>query len=494
MNYCPWCLTAVEQADRCPRCGRTLAAYASSNHHLPPGSILDDRYVLGRVLGQGGFGITYIGLDSRLKKRVAIKEYFPTAFVMRQATAATEVVCFTEAGKGYFEKGQQQFLREAETLAKLDRIQEIVLVTDYFQANGTAYLVMEYLEGRTFGQMLSEGQVLPAESLLPLMEPVLRALALVHREGIIHRDIKPDNLMLTDDGHVKLMDFGSARDADDGRTMTVMLTRNYAPMEQYTGHRQGAWTDIYAFCATLYACMTGTPPPQAIYRQDEDMLKSPRELGAKLSRAEEKALLKGLAVEPKDRWQSVPEFYRALYGKPLDGLEEPVVPVTASPPPGKKEERTEKRRKTKTAGTERKQELPRWRRVLRIILKVAVIAVAVLIAGFIALVLSRSASKPTAKTTPTPAVTVTAAPTATPSPAPTATPAATEQAETPAPAPSPAETPEPEATAAPAQPAEAQQWTAPAYRAPAAPTPFQNENAQPSPYVVPDAAPTPFLS
>ena len=332
MHYCPWCMTAGE-ANVCPRCGRNTADYTAANHHLRPGSILDDRYVVGGVLGQGGFGVTYIGLDTRIRKRVAIKEYFPTSVVMRETSVSNDLRCYTEAGRQFFYQGQQRFLQEAETLARLDDIKEIVQVSDFFSANGTAYFVMEYLEGRTFGQMLAQGETLSPDRTFALMEPIVRAMDRVHRAGVIHRDIKPDNLILLQDGTVKLMDFGCARDADGGQTMTVMVSRGFAPPEQYTGHDQGRFTDIYALCATMYACMTGSPPPQAIYREAEDSLRTPREQGLRLTDAQERALMKGLALRPWDRWQTMGELYAALYGRQLPGAAPDFVPGPGLPDP-----------------------------------------------------------------------------------------------------------------------------------------------------------------
>lgn len=302
----------------CPRCGRRASDYDAASHHFPPNTFLNQKYAVGRVLGEGGFGITYIGLDTTLQRRVAIKEYFPTVFVKREASITLDVTCYTGEKQTQYEKGRNEFLQEAQTLAKLDSVQEIVRVLDYFPANNTAYIVMEYLEGDTFSDILKQRGCIPASSLLPQIEPIFRALASIHQKGIIHRDISPDNLMFLKNGQIKLLDFGCARNVDSARTMTVMLKHGYAPLEQYSGHNQGPWTDIYSLSATIYRCLTGQPPAKALERGGfSGSLILPNQLGAALTASQEQALLKGLALDAAARWRSVPDFYRALYGRPL---------------------------------------------------------------------------------------------------------------------------------------------------------------------------------
>lgn len=326
-SYCPRCMTAVQPGAYCPGCGMDPATYQPASHHFPPGRLLHDRYLVGQVLGEGGFGITYLGIDVLLERKVAIKEYFPNVFVRRESSLTLEVTCYTNAKQPLYEKGRDQFLQEARVMARLDKLPEIVQVLDFFAANSTAYIVMEFLEGDTLRTLLSRQGRIPAPLLLGMLEPVLRAVDVMHRAGIIHRDISPDNLMLLPSGLVKLLDFGCARDAEGDRTMTVMLKHGYAPMEQYTGHNQGPWTDLYALCATMYACLTGQVPPQALERlgKAEDPLVPPNALGVGLMPDQERALLRGLTVEPSARLQSAAELYAGLYGRSITG-----VPVSAA--------------------------------------------------------------------------------------------------------------------------------------------------------------------
>ena len=275
----------------------------------------DGRFLIGQALGQGGFGITYRGLDVRLNRIVAIKEYYPTALVTRNQSRLVE--CYTDAQRPAYEKSRDQFLREAQTLARLDRIDEIVNILDYFPANNTAYIVMEYLEGKTLSQMVTQDGPMSPETTLILLKPILRALAAMHAQGIIHRDISPDNLMMLKNGKVKLLDLGCARDIETSAMMSVMLKPGYAPVEQYTGSDQGPWTDIYALCATAYYLMTGLVPPASLMRRERP-IPTLGELGVPIDSSQEAVLLRGLALEARDRWQDVGSLYGALYGETFD--------------------------------------------------------------------------------------------------------------------------------------------------------------------------------
>ena len=222
--YCPYCMTPVKPGEPCPKCGLTEGSYHSQPHHLPPGTVLADRYMLGRVLGEGGFGITYIGCDTRLELRVAVKEYYPGNHVTRNSAVSTAVTCFDGvAGRG-FEKGRERFIREARTMARMDKTPQIVAVRDFFQENDTAYIVMEYVDGTTFKELVTQrGGGMSAGELLPMLQPLFGALETMHQQGLIHRDISPDNLML-ENGMVRLLDFGCARESEKGNeTMTIVL-------------------------------------------------------------------------------------------------------------------------------------------------------------------------------------------------------------------------------------------------------------------------------
>lgn len=328
-DFCPYCMSPVGEGEVCPSCGLTKGAYEPAPHHLPPGTILSGRYLIGRVLGEGGFGITYIGCDLRLEMKVAIKEYFPSDHVTRNSTVSLSVVKHT-AGERNYEKGVKRFLVEARTMARMEKQPEIVMVRDYFEANDTAYIVMEYVDGTNFNELVKQrGSAIPPEELFPMIEPLFDALAVVHKAGLLHRDISPDNLML-ENGKVRLLDFGCAREASSGNeTLTIAIKQGYGPIEQYQERGQGPWTDVYALSATIYFCLTGRKPPQALDRTMDDELVPPRKLGVNITEAQERALLKGLAVNPKSRYQSVEELHAGLYApdwpepKPLPTPEPP---------------------------------------------------------------------------------------------------------------------------------------------------------------------------
>ena len=339
VTYCPYCMSPASSGQLCSNCGADPSSYHPSSHHFPMGQLLHDRYLVGKVLGEGGFGITYLGLDTKLERRVAIKEYFPNVFVHRESSVSLDVTCYTGETQTLYEKGRDQFLQEAQILAQLDAYPEIVHVHDFFPDNNTAYIVMELLVGNTLHTVLAQQKRIPVKRLFEIMEPVLQTMNAMHRAGIIHRDISPDNFMLLDNGQLKLLDFGCARDVDKEHTMTVMLKHGYAPMEQYTGYNQGPWTDIYALCATLYHCLTGEMPPKALERlsAQDDPLIPPNRLGAALTPKREQALIRGLAVDPKDRWQSIAGLYAELYGtvipEPLPGQSNGTKPEPPAGPP-----------------------------------------------------------------------------------------------------------------------------------------------------------------
>lgn len=312
---CLGCMREKPSKGECPYCGFDLEKYESVGHQLSPQTILNGKYILGKTLGEGGFGISYIGFDLNLQITVAIKEYFPSGLVSRNVTGSDTVSVFSK-GREYYEKGRERFLLEAQTLARFHDMSGIVSVKDFFQENGTAYIVMEYIEGEDFGHFLKRnGGKLEAESVFTMMKPVIVSLAEVHAQGLIHRDISPDNIMITKNSQVKLLDFGAARDVtDQNKSLSIMLKPGYAPIEQYqTKGRQGPWTDVYALCATMYRAITGRKPEESMSRVMEDTLKTPTELGISMNPVKEYVLLKGLEINIEDRWQNMRALYRALY-------------------------------------------------------------------------------------------------------------------------------------------------------------------------------------
>ena len=286
-------------------------------HCLRKGTRLIGRYTIEGVLGQGGFGITYLGMDELHKKKVAIKEFFPQGIVTRNIEYEDTVTVTLVGEKENYDKGKERFLKEAQTMAMFSKDKGIVKALDFFEINNTAYIVMEYLEGVTLKQYLRENKRIAAEDLVELLVPLIEALDEIHSQGLIHRDISPDNIMVLPDGRIKLMDFGAARDYTEfgEKSLSIVLKPGYAPPEQYQTHGvQGPWTDIYALCATMYKCITGENPPDAIDRLVDDHLKKISAFGITVSPQIEEAIIKGMSVAAKDRYQNVGDFCEDLYG------------------------------------------------------------------------------------------------------------------------------------------------------------------------------------
>ncbi|MDE7312111.1 MAG: serine/threonine protein kinase [Eubacterium sp.] len=327
-DYCSNCMKPLKGAAKCPYCGFQGDVHSVLNH-LQPGTMLADRYLIGKVIGQGGFGITYIGMDTRLDLRVAVKEYYPSGCANRYVGFSDDVTVNGQRQTEFFQKGKERFLDEAKALAEFHGHAGIVDVRDYFEANQTAYIVMEYLEGQNLNTRLKEAPVFPVigpavfsvSKILDLMHPIFDALETIHAAHIIHRDISPDNLMLLEDGTLKLLDFGAAREVDfnDPKSMSVVLKNGYAPPEQYRPKGElGPWTDVYALCATIYKCTTGITPVNSLERESRDELEWPSQKHVAITAKQEAALKKGMAVRREDRFQSVAELREAFFEPQAD--------------------------------------------------------------------------------------------------------------------------------------------------------------------------------
>ena len=328
----------------CPYCGFDLAENeAKYPVALRAGTVLNRRYVVGRVLGQGGFGITYLAWDSQLDAKVAIKEFMPGEIAARLEGTTVSVMSADRSED--FAYGAERFQEEARTLAKFIGNPNIAGVSSYFDENGTSYFVMDYIEGISFKTYIAnQGGKVSAEEALDVMIPVLRALTAVHREGFIHRDVTPDNIYITKDGMVKLLDFGSARYSigDKSKSLDVILKVGYAPKEQYIRRsRQGPYTDVYSCAACFYAALTGFLPPEALERLEHDTLVPVSQCGIPVPEYLDKAILKGLAVQPEDRFQNAEEFLEAIENQQVVELRQAEAPGagTAPQPSGEKKSR-----------------------------------------------------------------------------------------------------------------------------------------------------------
>ena len=322
-------LTAGETV--CPECGRAYGSVNAETFALKPGTILEGKYLVGEMLGQGGFGITYIGFDLLLEQKVAIKEYYPmsTGMVSREGHS-TVVWSSAMMGKTGTQKGFDSFLKEARKMAKLGGIPGVVGVKSVFIQNETAYIVMDFIEGETLLKKLQKNGPMDFDSCVKLMTPIMQALAEVHEHGIIHRDISPDNIMVRPDGKLILLDLGAAKDLDiqgnDGgvQSSQMVAKHGFSPIEQYSkSGKVGPWTDIYAMAATIDYCCTGILPPPATDRTIDDTLAcQPR-----LTHAQFGILADCMRMRPQDRPQSMDTLLQMLTrlqgeAKPFDKVPE----------------------------------------------------------------------------------------------------------------------------------------------------------------------------
>lgn len=314
-TICVSCMEDDSGSPVCPKCGSPFQLPVNNLLLLPPRTILREQYLIGRALGHGGFGITYLAWDIGLQSRLAVKEFMPAGVAGRlDGIKATPL---SDTAREEYEWGLERFLEEARVLKKSNH-PSIVSVDTVFRDNGTAYLVMEYLEGMNFAEFLRRrGGAIPFAEALHVMLPVMDALIAVHAANIVHRDISPDNIFIPREGKVKLIDFGAARNAlrQKSRNLSAILKGGYAPEEQYraTGN-QGPWTDVYATAATLYRAITGKIPVPSLDRQAEDTLQRPSQLGVSIPPSAESALMKAMAVSAADRFQSMEDFKRAVTG------------------------------------------------------------------------------------------------------------------------------------------------------------------------------------
>lgn len=322
------CMNCMKEYDDsqsgCPECGFVRGTLPKEIYHLYPEVVLADRYVIGTVVAYGGFGILYRAWDRKLEVMVAIKEYFPSSYVNRNP-GETEIFIYTSKKQGEFQEGLESFLAEARNTARFSKYPNIVNVYDYFKENGTAYMVMEYMDGVTLKQRTKEqGGTLPWEQAVEILAGICENLQVVHEAGILHRDISPDNIMLCQDGSVKLFDFGAARFSDMERdvTRTIILKIGFAPPEQYRAKsRQGPWTDVYALGATLYRTITGVLPDESVNRQEavlkegKDTLKPPKELVPDLPEYLNTAICKAMAIQQELRFKDVLQLRDALLNK-----------------------------------------------------------------------------------------------------------------------------------------------------------------------------------
>jgi serine/threonine protein kinase len=302
------------------------------NHTLPTGFLLNNKYTIKQLLGQGGFGITYLAYDVALKMEVCIKELF----ILGSSTRGANMTVLTQNMKEFsFADFKERFMKEAMQLARFDH-RNIVQVMEYFEENNTAYMVMEYLNGQTLKEKVQAKGPLGSELSQKIIASILDGVEQIHKAEMLHRDIKPDNLIISNDGRVVLIDFGSARAYSDEKTVaqTAMVSPGYAPLEQYNPTaRKGTFTDIYSIGATFYFMLTGVKPLNVTERYSERM-KAPHEINPNVSVQVSSAVMLAMEMKPEDRFQNISDFRMALsmLSSPKPVLEKPKTSVAQQPP------------------------------------------------------------------------------------------------------------------------------------------------------------------
>ena len=308
---------------------------AYKQYQLAVGTKLDERYIIQRVIGEGGFGITYEAINERVHTSVAIKELYCREMVSRDCTVSNEITVTYSNQEDAFLKAKDHFLREARVIGSFAGKPGIVSVTDFFEENGTAYIVMNYLEGMTLKNYIKENGTLPVKMTYELLMPLMKTLEQIHKAGIIHRDISSDNIMVSPEGQLILLDFGSARGyfAEHDQTSTIVMKNGYTPCEQYDSTaKQGPWSDIYSLSAVIYECIVGKVPDNSLQRMMFDELHFPIELGISMKEEEENILKKGLQLAPEQRYQNVHDLLEDIQ----NCYEEPEKPMEVAPKTKKK--------------------------------------------------------------------------------------------------------------------------------------------------------------
>lgn len=317
MQICLNCLNTYEEGVKvCPHCGLGNWKYQAAEKTLELGTMLKSRYKIGTVIGDGGFGITYRAVDMNTGKGVAVKEFYPREVVARSSMDHTTVKLVNRDNTAQFQKGLNSFLEEANGLARFNNTDKIVNVYDFFEQNGTAYIVMEYLRGKPLSRYAKDhGGKISVSAAINVIMKMCEALSYVHGAGMVHRDISPDNIFVEKTGKIKLIDFGAARESygNEEKTLSIVLKPNYAPPEQFRKKsRQGPWTDVYALGATVYKLLTGRTPDQAIDRIMEDEMQVPSRYNPEVPLFLDRIVMKMMAPKIEDRFQNCDEVRREM--------------------------------------------------------------------------------------------------------------------------------------------------------------------------------------
>lgn len=308
VNRCFGCMEET-LTNPCPHCGYDVQTEKQQSFSLRPGTILYGKYLVGKVLGQGGFGITYIGWDLALSRKVAIKEFFPSSYVTRDSAMDSRLQWYiTEEARNARSMGREMFLKEARKMNRVSSVENVVHVLELFEDNDTAYIIMEYIHGENLMRRVKENGPMPWQSVKSLLLPMMGTMQRVHDNGMVHRDLSPDNLMVQPDGSVKLLDLGAAKDMNlhSGASSVQVAKGGFSPLELYVQRgSSGAWTDVYSMTATMYYLLTGVMPPSAVDRMEKDTVRWDLPQLRKLPQALLRVMKRGMALHAHDRIQSM---------------------------------------------------------------------------------------------------------------------------------------------------------------------------------------------
>lgn len=361
-SLCENCFSEIT-SEPCPVCGYSPQDHISDPTVLSSGSVLQGRYAVGRVIGKGGFGVTYLAYDIKHDEKIAVKEYYPYGIALRNPES-TIVSVSTEEAADIFKSGAEKFYDEARLVAAFNGNPSIVSVYDFFYENDTVYYTMEYLEGQTLKDYVEKNGVITSEQAVYIAEKISSALMTAHSANILHRDVSPDNIMICSDGKVKLLDFGAARQvvANASQSLSVILKQGFAPLEQYQKKgRQGPWTDIYSLGATLYFALTKDIPddPMTRFESDDEYSSNKYSIVQPLWEIIRKATM--LRIE--DRYSNIFEFRSDLASsgitaEPLVEFEAPEKIVLPSGVTAKPYSTTASMRTSKKSQTEQRAAVP----------------------------------------------------------------------------------------------------------------------------------------
>lgn len=315
MKLCMGCMEQIEDnITTCPHCGYDETTLRQESYYLDPGTVVGGKYIVGRVISYGGYTITYLGMDAETNRKVMVKEYLPSDFSTR-SEGESEVTIYSGDALEQFEQGLTTFLNEANRIQQLGSVQGIARVYDCVAENDTGYVISEYLEGQTLKEILDSGRIFTPQETKDFISQILAGLGQVHPLDIIHCDIAPETIMVTNTGEIKLLDFGATRyvTTANSKSLAIILKQGYAPEEQYRSKGvRGPWTDVYAVAAVMYRMLTGKTPMESVERALVDELQEPSKLGISIPQNMENAMMNALNVYQKDRTPSAEVFLREL--------------------------------------------------------------------------------------------------------------------------------------------------------------------------------------